>query len=122
MIRGIGIDIVKIDRLEHWLQSPGLIERFFHPDEYTFAFSRGPEKIAALAARFAAKEAFVKALGTAAGIIFKDIALVRNPGEAPHFVLYGSAATAVKRIGVESAHVSISHEKEYAVAIVILEN
>ena len=64
MITGIGIDVVKVKRMERWHETKGLFERYFHPKELATAISRGGGSNMALAARFAAKEAFCKALGT----------------------------------------------------------
>jgi holo-[acyl-carrier protein] synthase len=64
VIRGLGIDVVSIDRIEGWKGREGILERYFHPQELADARRRGPLEAASLAARFAAKEAFGKALGT----------------------------------------------------------
>ena len=67
MIIGIGIDVVHVYRLERWAEIPGLFQRFFHPDELEIALARGETGVLSLAARFAAKEAYGKALGTGRG-------------------------------------------------------
>ena len=64
MILGIGVDVVHVGRIRHWESVPGLVERFFHPEEAADARRRGAGESLSLAARFAAKEAFGKALGT----------------------------------------------------------
>ncbi len=55
MIAGIGLDVVHVSRLERWRKTPGLLERYFHPEELAAALSRGSTAMLSLAARFAAK-------------------------------------------------------------------
>ena len=64
MIIGLGIDFVNVGRMKHWAEVDGIIRRYFHKNEIEASFSRGSSSILSLAARFAAKEAFGKALGT----------------------------------------------------------
>ena len=128
MIAGIGIDIVQIKRMERWLDNPKLLERFFHAQEiasiHSFAAGAGKRKrpAEALAARFAAKEAFSKALGTGlAGISIKDIVIANNENGKPFLKLFGTAQKALEESGAGRVHLSLSHEKDYAAAVVILE-
>jgi holo-[acyl-carrier protein] synthase len=109
--------------MKRWRESPGLLRRFFHPDELLEALSRGNGADLSLAARFAAKEAFGKALGTGlAGIVLKDI-MVRNKNNGqPEVVVSGTALTALKACGAKYVHISLTHEKENAIAMVVLEN
>lgn len=122
MIAGLGIDIVHVDRIRRWLARPGLVERFFHPVEIEAATSRGAGQALSLAARFAAKEAFGKALGTGLrSMRLRDI-LVRNDREGkPEIHLEGGALNRFLSAGGGRIHCSLTHEGENAVAIVILE-
>jgi holo-[acyl-carrier protein] synthase len=123
MIAGIGIDLVRVKRMESWLKTPGLPERYFHPDELAEALSRKLMASASLAARFAAKEAFGKALGKGlAGIVLKDIIVRSGPGGRPEMKLSGTALAAMKSLGPCIIHLSLSHERDIAIAMVVLEN
>ena len=122
MILGTGIDIVKNERFEKWLLNEKLLERFFHSDEVEYSKSRKASATQHLAARFAAKEAFVKALGTGfSGINLRDICVYNEPSGKPILNLENTAAKKMSESGATSVHLSISHEREYTVAMVILE-
>jgi holo-[acyl-carrier protein] synthase len=108
--------------MEHWYAVPGLLERYFHPDELSALRSKGSSIYLSLAARFAAKEAFGKALGTGlAGIVLKDIMVVNRHNGRPEIAVFGTAARALEKSGAEKAHVSLTHEQDNAIALVILE-
>ena len=121
MIRGVGTDLVENARLESWLAKPALLDKYFSAQEQAdVAASQHPA--ASLAARFAAKEAFGKALGTGLeGLRLKDIAVVREAGGRPVFELGPSARVACDRLGARHLHLSLSHEKGYSLAFVIAE-
>jgi holo-[acyl-carrier protein] synthase len=122
MIVGIGVDLVYARRLERWRFTPGLLERYFHPREISAALSRGNAAAQSLAARFAAKEALGKALGTGlAGITLRDILVANRENGKPEMELFGSAAAALERSGATRIHLSLSHEREIAIAMVALE-
>jgi holo-[acyl-carrier protein] synthase len=122
MILGIGVDVVHVGRIRHWESVPGLVERFFHPDEVADARRRGAGESLSLAARFAAKEAFGKALGTGlAGIRLGDIQVVNNPNGRPDMVLHGSALARFGDFGGARVHVSLTHESDNAIAIAVIE-
>jgi holo-[acyl-carrier protein] synthase len=122
MILGIGIDIVHVGRIRHWESVPGLVERFFHPDEVADARSRGSGESLSLAARFAAKEAFGKALGTGlAGIRLGDIQVVNDRNGRPEIVLHASALARLGAIGGARVHLSLTHERDNAVAVAVIE-
>jgi holo-[acyl-carrier protein] synthase len=75
-----------------------------------------------LAARFAAKEAFGKALGTGlSGIVLKDIMVVNNYNGKPELSVSGTALAALEKAGADRVHVSLTHERDTAIAVVILE-
>jgi len=122
MITGVGIDIVYVKRMERWQKNSSLLERYFHSDELSAVSSRGNGTAQALAARFAAKEAFGKALGTGlSNITLKDISVINKKNGSPELKLSGSAQKAFEKSGSTKAHISLSHEKENAVAMVVLE-
>ena len=101
---------------------PGLARRFFHPDELDAALSRGAGADLSLAARFAAKEAFGKALGTGlSGIILKDIMVINHHNGKPEIKILGTALAALEKSKANKAHLSLTHEKDNAIAMVILE-
>jgi len=122
MILGVGIDIVHVGRIRHWSSVPGLVERFFHPAEVTDSRARGAGEPYSLAARFAAKEAFGKALGTGlAGIRLGDIQVVNDTNGRPCIVLHGTALAKFDAAGGRSVHVSLTHESDNAVAVAVIE-
>jgi len=124
MIVGIGVDIVDIRRLRQALARQGerFIRRIYTPAEQEFC-TRHHDPAPFYAARFAAKEALFKALGTgwSGGIRWQDAEVRRDEGEAPRLVLRGKAEEFSKSLGVRFTHLSISHSNDSAVAIVILE-
>lgn len=122
MIVGIGVDVVHVRRLDRWRTVPGLLARFFHPDELATALSRGNGATLSLAARFAAKEAFGKALGTGlSGIVLKEIMVVNRHNGRPEMELFGTARAALDRCGADRVHLSLTHERDNAIAMVVLE-
>jgi holo-[acyl-carrier protein] synthase len=122
MIVGIGVDVVHVDRLERWQNTPGLLERYFHPDELAVVFARGGGAVLSLAARFAAKEAFGKALGTGLrGITLKDLRVINRHNGRPEIRVFGSAREALERSGANRVHLSLTHERDNAIAMVALE-
>ena len=122
MVTGIGIDIVETSRMLRWKENPGILERFYHPRELEDALSKGRFTGQSLAARFAAKEAFGKALGTGlAGIVLKDIMVINSLNGRPEMHVTGTALTALNKNGANRIHVSLTHEKDNAAAVVVLE-
>jgi holo-[acyl-carrier protein] synthase len=122
MIVGIGVDIVDTHRLKRWMEIPGILQRFFHPRELAAAEQRRGGTLLSLAARFAAKEAFGKALGTGMrNLVLKDIEVVNGHNGKPEIHLHRSALAAFQRVGGSSLHVSLTHEKNAAVAMVVIE-
>jgi holo-[acyl-carrier protein] synthase len=122
MVTGIGIDMVRVQRMEHWLATPGLLERYFQPQELAASLSKGQGDALSMAARFAAKEAFGKALGTGlAGIVLKDIIVVSRHNGKPEIEVINTALGALEKSGANRVHLSLTHEHEYAAAMVVLE-
>ena len=115
MIAGIGIDVVDIVRFERSLdRTPGLIERLF-------AESERNRPARSLAARFAAKEALIKALGGHAVIRWHDMRIVQDADGNPDFELSGGLSEHVRALGIERVHLSMSHDAGIASAFVVLE-
>jgi len=115
MIVGIGIDLVDIGRFERTLErTPRLIPRLFSPTEQT----RSPRS---LAARYAAKEALIKALGGSDGVHWTEIEITPEASGRPWFTLTGSTAAVVAERGITALHLSMSHDAGFAVAYVVAE-
>ena len=113
-----GVDIIEIARVGQVLDRYGsrFQQRVFTPGEIEYCRGRAPN----LAARFAAKEATMKALGTGVrGVSWKDIEVVRASSGAPGIVLHGRAKTRAERLGIQEIALSLSHSREYAVAFVV---
>jgi holo-[acyl-carrier protein] synthase len=114
-----GVDIVELDRIRDVLERWGqvFLDRIYTPGEQ--AFSRG--RIPQLAARFAAKEAVMKALGTGTrGVGWRDVEVTRRRGHPPAITLHARASTRAARMGVNHVAISLSHSREYAVASVVM--
>lgn len=122
MIGGIGTDITEVKRFEKWVKNPQMLERFFNEKEMSTAKSDSA-KCQHYAVRFAAKEAFSKALGTGiTGFNLKEVYITNNSEGAPLLNIEGAALSLMKeRLGECKAYVSLSHEKEYALAFVVLQ-
>jgi len=119
MIVGVGIDIVGTER---WVRSVERIQhQVFTPRELAACADR-VDRVDALAARFAAKEACLKALNTGinAGAL-RQIEIVSDPGRAPRVWLAGALAARARESGVRTAHVSLTHQAGFAAAVVVLE-
>jgi len=123
-IAGIGTDLSRASRFKKFLEvgRQGVLERLFTDAERDYAMSmRYPAPH--LAARFAAKEAFLKALGLGLrdGISWQDMEVVRDELGAPSLRLTGRAAEIVRERGISAMHLSYSHDGDYSVATVVLE-
>jgi holo-[acyl-carrier protein] synthase len=124
MIVSIGIDIVEVYRIRRTLErTPRFGQRVFTQIERDYCDSKGVAAAQSYAARFAAKEAFLKALGTGwrGKITWHDIEIINNELGVPRFNLSGEALKIMQNLGAEKVHLSISHTSEHAVAQVILE-
>ena len=122
MIFGHGIDIVAVTRIKEALEaSESFKTRVFTNKEIEYCHAQ-KNKIPSFAGRFAAKEAFVKALGTGftEGINWNDVEVINNENGKPHIELHNEAKGIFEKKKMTSILISISHEKEYAVASVIL--
>jgi len=125
VIVGLGLDIAEIDRIEAAITRHGasFIERLFTPDEVSYC-ERYKNRYERYAARFAVKEAAMKALGTGwrYGVRWRDIEVTREPGGKPGLRLDGVARAFADRLGVRQISVSITHSGNLALAQVIFEN
>lgn len=124
MIIGIGTDIVSIQRIEKAVErfEEKFINKIFTDGEMFYCNGK-KEKAPYLAARFAAKESVMKALGTgiSKGIGFKDIEVARTQGKRPDIILHGKGKEMAESLGVKDIHLSISHDAGFAVAFVVIE-
>ncbi len=124
MIIGIGVDVVEIRRFRTVLerQKDRFTRRVFTPGEQEYCCARH-DPVPHFAARFAAKEALFKALGTgwAKGVSWLDVDVCRKGNEAPFISLQGEAGRISAGLGVHKVHLSLSHTDESAVAMVVLE-
>ena len=123
MILGLGVDLVEIDRIRYLLNHYGkrFLDRIYTPREATFAFRRS-DPAPFLAAAFAAKEAASKALGTGLrGVSWREMEVCHHRSGKPYLVFHGRAKRRFQDLGGLSSHLSLSHEKNQAVAVVIIE-
>ncbi len=124
MIHGIGVDIAATDRFQRFLDqgNNALLERLFTPVELSTCRNR-KDAASCFAARFAAKEAFLKALGTGLrdGISWHDIEVVNDMLGKPELILSGKAAELFQARSLREALLSVSHDGGHAVAMVVLE-
>lgn len=114
-----GTDIVKIERIERLLQRKAAAARLFTERERVYAEAKGVSKYATYAAMFAAKEAVIKALHGGGGT-WHDIEVCHDEVGAPYLCLTGMADQRGRALGVASSTLSLSHERDYAIAGVIL--
>jgi holo-[acyl-carrier protein] synthase len=125
MIVGTGIDIAEVPRIRESIERFGVrfLQRVFTEGEMRYCDSKA-NRAERYAARFAAKEAAMKALGTGwnHGVRWRDCEVVRMPGGRPTIQFHGKAGEFAAKLGVRNAALSISHTAEQAIAQVILEN
>jgi holo-[acyl-carrier protein] synthase len=124
MIYGIGTDIVEISRFERFVRENNtpLLERLFTPAERDYCTARR-RSAQHFALRFAAKEAFVKALGTGIrdGLAWKQMEVVNDALGKPQLHLYGRAAELFALLGLKHIFLSLSHDGNNAIAMVVVE-
>ena len=125
MIVGTGIDIAEVPRIAESIERFGerFLRRVFTEEEIRYCDSKA-NRVERYAARFAAKEAAMKALGTGwnHGVRWRDIEVFRQPGRRPTIKFYGRAAEFAAKLGAKNIALSISHTPEHAIANVILES
>jgi holo-[acyl-carrier protein] synthase len=125
MVVGLGTDLIEIERVQQSLDRFGerFMQKIFTEGEIAYC-QRKKQAAESFASRFAAKEAAAKALGTgiSRGIAWKEIEVRREPGERPTLHLNGRAAERAAAMGVRHFHLSLTHSREVAMAVVIAEN
>lgn len=124
MVLGIGIDLVETARIARALGSHGdrFARRVFSPAEVAYCSGRA-NRHECLAARWAAKEAFLKAIGTgwSHSLAFQDVEVAGGDGKPPRLLPAPRAADKLAEMGVRRVHLSLTHEGAYAIAVVVLE-
>lgn len=123
MIVGIGCDIIEIERIARAIKRESFIQRVFTAKEAAYCQSRGQQAAASFAARFAAKEAVLKALGT--GLregSLQEMAVANDALGKPLVQLSGHFAALSRQLGVKNIQISLSHSRDFAVAYVIMED
>lgn len=123
-MRGLGIDLCGVGRIERELKrGDAFLRRFFTNSERAYIASRGQMGAQSAAAMFAAKEAFLKAVGTGigGGIALDEIAVEHLPGGAPAYRLTGTAQARLGELGAERAFLSLTHEAGMAAAVCVIE-
>jgi len=123
-IRGIGVDVVKVDRLSQSLERFGarMETRLFTPGELEYC-RRHKEPMPHLAARFAAKEALFKAIGTglSGGVGWKQAEVLQPGGQQPKLLITGVALDRFRELGCTASHLTLAHDGGLAIACVVIE-
>ncbi|MBI4408728.1 MAG: holo-ACP synthase [Gemmatimonadetes bacterium] len=122
MVLGVGVDLVSVARFARFRARRGErgLRRLFTAGELQYCL-RLADPVPSLAARFAAKEALYKALGTGSTGTWTDVEVVRAPSGEPWLHLSGIASENARRLGVRRMHLSLAHTRELAIANVLLE-
>ena len=123
MIYGIGTDIIKVERLQKSMEAnPRFGEKLFTAAETAYCEGRA-SKFQSYAARFAAKEAVMKAFGTGWNerVHWLNIEILREGDDSPKVLLHNDTKALAEELGIRAIHLSLSHEKEYATAFVVME-
>ena len=125
MVLGLGTDLIEIERIQASMDRFGerFLERVFTEEEIAYC-KRKKQPAESLAARFAAKEAGAKALGTgiSRGVSWKEIEVTRNVGERPMLHFNGRAGELAEAMGVRRAQLTLSHSRQLAIAMVVVED
>ncbi|MGH8013068.1 MAG: holo-ACP synthase [Candidatus Binataceae bacterium] len=127
-IIGTGIDVIEVERVERALNRPHTGARFrariFTEAEILYCESRGRPRYQSYAARFAAKEAVMKAMGTGwnRNVGWREIEVTRERGRAPRITLHGKTADFARHRAINTFHLSLSHTAQTAIAHVIAES
>jgi holo-[acyl-carrier protein] synthase len=124
VIVSIGIDIIEVARIrEVLLRTPRFVERVYTERERAYCDSRGAVSAQHYAARFAAKEAALKALQTGwrGGISWQDVEIAARESGAPYLIFTGQVLEVFERFSATATHLSMSHTTQHAIAQVILE-
>jgi len=126
MVLGMGSDLIEIARIRESTERFGdrFLDRVFTAGEIAFCQRKLKHAAESFAARFAAKEAAAKALGTGItrGITWREIEVRREPGERPTLLLSGRAAEHARSMGVRQMHLTLTHSRDLAMAVVVAED
>lgn len=121
---GIGLDLCQIARMEKLLQEgEGFLRRYFTQEEQEYIKARGKTGAQSMAAMYAAKEAFLKALGTGigGGVSLLEVGVAHESGGRPAYRLTGEALEKMKELGASRAWLSLTHEAGLAGAMAVIE-
>ena len=122
MLIGVGCDVIEIARVQKAIEREAFVERVYAPSEIAYCRSRGKQAAASFAARFAAKEAVLKALGTGLrGGELQEIVITNDALGKPRVRLVGYHAQLAEQLGVKNIAISMSHSREMALAYVVME-
>ena len=122
MLIGVGCDVIEIARVQKAIVKRSFVERVFAPEEIAYCESRGKQAAASFAARFAAKEAVLKALGTGLrGGELTEIVITNDELGKPSVKLLGYHGQLAAKLGVKKIAISMSHSRETALAYVVME-
>ena len=126
MVLGMGSDLIEIARIRDSMERYGerFLHRVFTAGEIAFCERKLKHSAESFAARFAAKEAASKALGTGItmGITWLEIEVQRQPGERPTLLLHGRALERANKMGVRHMHLTLTHSRDLAMAVVVAED
>src|SRR5665213_3862137 len=126
MVIGLGTDLIEIERIERSVARFGerFLERVFTPGEIAYCHAKQKGSAESFAARFAAKEAGAKALGTgiSRGVSWREFEVKRKPGQRPELHLSGRAAEIARELGVNRMSLSLTHSREMSMAVVVAED
>ena len=120
---GIGCDLTEVERIKKAIARKGFKERVFAPEEIAYCTGPHGDKAQSYAARFAAKEAFLKAIGTGlrgSGQL-TEIAVINDGMGKPELKVTGYFADYIEKLGVKKIHLTLSHTAAAAMAVVVLE-
>ncbi len=120
---GLGIDLCEIARIERAIRNEAFLRRYFTQEERGYILSRGAAGAQSAAAMFAAKEAFLKAVGAGigGGIALEEIGIIHEKGGAPRYALGDAAEKRLKELGAARALLSLTHEAGIAAAVCVIE-
>lgn len=126
MVIGIGTDLIEIERIAQSMERFGeaFLQRVFTPGEIAYCRQKKKTSAESFAARFAAKEAGAKALGTgiSRGVGWREIEVTRLPGQRPELHFSGRAAEVAARLGIRRVSLSLSHSRSLSIAVVVAED
>ena len=126
MVIGLGTDLIEIERIAHSVERFGeaFLQRVFTPGEIAYCQRKKKNAAESLAARFAAKEAGAKALGTgiSRGVSWLEFEVRRLPGERPELHLSGRAEEVAKALGIRRISLTLAHSRGLSIAVVVAEN